>query len=788
MTVSQTTATHGRADLGVLAGVSVAAATGSLSGAYAVRKLAEMGARISTIDTDTFPTAYPVTNPRPLWPAGLAAALTVPNAASIGTGTEALEALADIQPTLLIEDLGLKRSLPAEWDRLRARIPGMTTVSISPYGPDGPAANDPSSDLTLWAKSGMAWTSPGMPDWVRDHAAEPPLAPTGVSAASIAGGTVAVVAALSALAFGDAEGRDVHVSELDALVSLNYDPVNRSQYTRRVDPRGREFPGTNCYLPCRDGWVVIGATSQSHWDALVDAMGRPEWATSGAFDAREDRSANWDALMPLVVSWTSTLSGKELTEDLQARGIGSHWATTLAEAATSDQPASRGYFRSADVGGTTVPVPGVPFVLSQPEGAPTRPSGNGPATAAQDPGDLPLKGVRVLDFGQYIAAPFAGRWLAALGAEVILIESRLNPADFRAGAVGADGIPGPNRSAAFNVLAQGKKGVPLNMRTEEARDIARKLAAKSDIVIENYSTGMMDRWGLSYADLSPLNPGLIYLSVGAWGRGGPLKDYAGLHSVINAFSGLADVTGYSQGGPRLLGSFFPDPFSGTCATWAALAALRLREQTGKGVFVDFAMTEALMTLTLEPQLAAAIGATPPVRDGSHHPRFAPHNIYPSAGDDCWVAIAVRTEDEWRALCHTIGREQWLADASLGSAEGRKAREADLDSAIAEWTAARSNDEAAQRLNNAGVPASPCLDPAEVAADLHLDARGSVLTVDHPTVGPRRYPSLPWRFGSDPIAPAGPAPLLNQYTVPVLQDLLGLTVADIEELYHANVLT
>ena len=578
------------------------------------------------------------------------------------------------------------------------------------------------------------------------------------------------------------------VSELDALVSLNYDQINRSQYTRKVDPRGREFPGTNCYLPCMDGWIVIGATSQAHWEALVEVMGRPDWATTDAFAARDDRSTNWDALMPLIVAWTTTQTGSELTEQLQARGIGTHWATTLAEAAVSEQPSSRRYFHEEEVDGKRVPVPGIPFVLSQPDESR---DGADRSTNSADTGSgrrLPLEGTRVLDFGQYIAAPFVGRWLAALGAEVILVESRLNPADFRAGAVGADGIPGPNRSPGFNVLAQGKKGVSLNMRTPEAREIARRLASQSDIVIENFSSGIMDRWGLGYPDLIELNSGLIYLSVAAWGRAGPLKDYAGLHSVINAFSGLADVTGYRDGGPRLLGSFFPDPFSGTCATWAVLAALRTRDRTGKGVFIDFAMTEALATLTLEPQLAAAIGDVLPARDGNHHPRFAPHSIFPSAGDDQWVAIAVRTDQEWRNLCRVIGRNDWLTDPAFGTNERRKARETDLDEAIGRWTASRSKEQAADLLLAVAVPAAPCLSPAEVAIDPHLDSRGSIVVVDHPAVGPRRYPSLPWRFDGAPIPPAGPAPLLHQYTAPILEELLGYSVDEIEELARNDVLT
>jgi crotonobetainyl-CoA:carnitine CoA-transferase CaiB-like acyl-CoA transferase len=751
--------------------------------------LHEMGASILEIETSTFPRAHPLTNERTDWPRGLAKVLQPTDGSpgiSLADGMTALDRIAETGVDLLIEDLGLQESFPQEWVRMRATNPGMTVVSISPFGPGGPDSRSVSSDLTLWARSGMAWTSPGMPDQVRDHPNEPPLSPTGVSAASIAGGTAAVTACLSALAFGDEIGREVTVSELDALISLNYDPINRSQHTRKVEPRGREFPGTNCYLPCADGWIVIGATNQAHWEALVDVMGGPDWA--GAFDARDDRSANWDALMPLIVAWTTTQTGSDLTEQLQARGIGTHWATTLAEAAASEQPSSRGYFHEEEVDGKRISVPGIPFVLSQSDDLRDITDLSTSPAGTRSDRKLPLEGTRVLDFGQYIAAPFVGRWLAALGAEVILVESRLNPADFRAGAVGADGIPGPNRSPAFNVLAQGKKGLSLNMRTAEARAIARRLASQSDIVIENFSSGTMDRWGLGYPDLSELNPGLIYLSVAAWGRTGPLKDYAGLHSVINAFSGLADVTGYHDGGPRLLGSFFPDPFSGTCATWAVLAALRTRERTGRGVFVDFAMTEALATLTLEPQLAAAIGDEPPVRDGSHHPRFAPHSIFPSAGDDQWVAIAVRTDEEWRSLCRVIGRDDWLTDSAFGTPERRKARESDLDQAIGQWTATQSKEEAADLLLAAAVPAAPCLSPAEVAIDPHLDSRGSIVVVDHPAVGPRRYPSLPWRFDGAPIPPAGPAPLLHRYTAPILEELLGYSVDEIEELARNDVLT
>ena len=795
-----------------LGDLTIVDATASFSGAYAAQLLGDMGAKVLRVEGAGVLRQHPLTLEASLWERGLDHLLHLGKQAtgvdlSSAGGREALRDLlrgAD----LLVEDVGLlEGALP--WGDVQALNPALTVVSLSPFGASGPYATYPASDLSLWAWSGLAWTTPGMPDVLSDREEEPPLAPTGVSMAGLSGGMGAVVAALAALAYGDGRGRRVEVSELDVLVTLGYYPINMYDYTRRQDPRGPVLNGPNCILPCKDGWVVLVAINQKHWGTLMEIMGNPDWAAT--FPDREARSSNWDALEYLLSEWTMERTGHEITEMLQAQRLGAHLLISIREAMASEQVTARQFLRHTTIDGRDVPFPSLPFIFSdiprpgqegvRPQSAPAGSDAGRatpvPATAGQGSprgssnGEprLPLEGIRVLDFGQVIAGPFGGRFLAALGADVILVESRMNPFDLRAFPGGADGIPGPNRNAGFNILSQGKRSISLNLSTPQGREIAKRLAAISDVVTDNFSTGMMDRFGLGYEDLKAVNPGVICVSLGAFGRTGPVKQWTGLHSIINAFSGVGDVTGYAGGHRRLLGGpFFPDTLSGTYVTLAVLAALRQRERTGQGRFVDVAMTECMMTLLLEPLLAMAYGDREPQRDGNRNPHYAPHGVYRSQGEDEWVALAVRTEEEWQGLCRALERSDWARDPRYANASARKEREDELDVAITAWTRERSKHEAAAALLEAGVPAAPCLAPREVAEDPHLDVRGSIAPVDHPELGPRRSPSMPMQFDGVVVKPGGPAPLEYQYTAPILRDLLGMTYAEIEDLAHAGVLT
>ncbi len=777
---------------GALDGIRVVDVTASLSGAYATRLLADLGASVFRVPNTRALSRRLQSREVADWIPGLHHVINARKELitfTVGTPDDA--ALRELvwSCDVVVEDVGLfdGSSSLLSWAEARERNPGIVAVTVTPFGSTGPYAERPSSDLTQWALSGLAWASPGVPDTAADLENEPPLAPTGVSVPSIVAGTVTAAAVLATLASKDQNARRVEVSELEALVALNYHPIAQFEYLGRMWPRGPNIIARqpNCYIPCGDGWLVLVAMSPRHWGALVEAMGSPDWAAGEAFVDAPTRAANWDALESLIIEWTTGRTGREITRDLQSRGLPVYWSATLAEAMNSHQVAARGFLRSVSSSDRNpAAYPGLPFITTQPEAS-------RPRTALGQPGPrdprLPLEGVRVLDFGQYIAVPFAAKWLAALGADVTQVESRQNPFDYRTTPPFADGIGGLNRAAGYNVLNAGKRSIALNLRTEEGRDIAARLAASSDVVMENFSTGAMGAWGLGYDALSASNPALVYVSVGAFGRTGPLKAYGGLHSIVNAFCGLADVTGYADGHPRILGSYFPDVVTGTYAVLATLAALHERERAGMGQYIDLAMTECLMTLLMEPILRLSRDGETPVRDGNHHPLHAPHNVYACEGVDQWIAVSVLTDDHWRGLCRALGCNEWAADARLASQSGRKAFERQLDEAIADWAAQRSKREAADLLLREGVPAAPVLDPSEIVADEHLrTARAFISEFEHPEVGPRAGAGIPWRIDGMETGRRLAAPLVGQYTSEILRERLDLSNDEISRLDAAGV--
>ena len=255
----------------------------------------------------------------------------------------------------------------------------------------------------------------------------------------------------------------------------------------------------------------------------------------------------------------------------------------------------------------------------------------------------PLKGVRILDFGQVILLPFATRWLAWMGAEIILVESKSRPVQ-RLTPPFAFGRRGLNTGARFNTLNFNKTGCTLNLKSPKALGLIRKLVAQSDAVVENFSTGTMEKLGLGYEELRKANPSLVYLSASAFGRTGEWRDYIGFHSAVNAFSGLADITGYEGGPPRLLGAVLPDTIGGIYITLALLLALYDRRRTGQSAYVDFSMLEGMLSVMPEPIIDFTLNQREPTRVGNRHASKAPHGIYRCKGEDQWVAISVSSQD------------------------------------------------------------------------------------------------------------------------------------------------
>lgn len=399
---------------------------------------------------------------------------------------------------------------------------------------------------------------------------------------------------------------------------------------------------------------------------------------------------------------------------------------------------------------------------------------------------LPLKGIRIADFGQIIAVPYTAQMLAWLGAEVVLIETEQRLTT-RIWPPFAEAEPGVNRSGGFNLVNTSKMSCTLNLRDPEGVDLAKQIIAVSDVVMENYSSGTMDRMGLGYDDVRPLRPDVVYLSLGAFGRTGPMKDLVGFHSVINLFSGLASVTGHKGSHPRIMGGLFPDAFSGCYCILAMLEALYHRANTGEGQHIEVAMTEVLATLLPEAVMEYTLDGTEPERVGNRHQYKVPHNVFRCQGQEKWVAISVESDAQFQALAQVAGIPGWADDHRFANAEARLKHQDELEPLIQEWTMGLQVEDVVQILQLSGVPAGPVLDSAQVLADPHMVQRGYVQSPDHPIVGPRPMGAFSWTVdGGQPAIPRS-APLFGEHNKKVIQELLQVPGEEFERLMQSGVI-
>ncbi len=398
----------------------------------------------------------------------------------------------------------------------------------------------------------------------------------------------------------------------------------------------------------------------------------------------------------------------------------------------------------------------------------------------------PLDGYRVLDLGQLLAVPFCTQMMAWMGADVIVIESKHRNAT-RILPAFANGVEDFDASAVFNLMNGNKRSCTIKLGTPEGRALVLDLVRTADVIVDNFATGVMEKLGIGYSAVRERRPDIIMLSLGAFGRTGPLKGALGLHSIVNAFSGLADVTGYPGGHPRLMGGSLPDPLSGAYALFALLAAIRHRNLTGEGQYIDVAMYEAMQSLIPEAVIDVSLNDRDPVRIGSRSPVKTPHNVYRCQGDDAWLAISVETDDEWRALCQTVEHPEWQTDPRFATAAARRENEDTLDALITAWTCPQTPWQATERLQQAGVTAGPVLKANEVLTDRQLVERGFIIEIDHPVAGKRRQIGIPWRSDTLPAPNHQRAPLLGEHTQDVLGGILGLDASRLQTLAAAGVL-
>ena len=386
---------------------------------------------------------------------------------------------------------------------------------------------------------------------------------------------------------------------------------------------------------------------------------------------------------------------------------------------------------------------------------------------------LPLDSVRVADFSWIIAGPTATRHLALMGAEVIKVGSARRPDP-------------STRGSAFHVYNQSKKYTALNLSQQRGKELALDLVAQCDVVVENYAAGVFERLGLGYEVLSKVRPDIVMIASSGTGHTGPDRDYVAYGSLLQHYTGWNSISGYPDSEP-IKGGLWADPWVGMELAMITVAALNHRLETGTGQYVDFSMAEALSASLPEALLDYQMNGSEPVPLGNRDSNLSPHGVYRCAGDDRWIAVEVHTQEQWRGLCEIIRRADLGSDSSLDSAEGRKAREDELDRAIGAWTAEIDDTEAFHILQRAGVPCGLSLDMGRLHAEPQLNEGGYLKPIEYPDCTERVLPTLPWRFDGSPDFQLGPAPELGRDNSYMYSELLGLSDGEIEGLIEERVI-
>ena len=411
---------------------------------------------------------------------------------------------------------------------------------------------------------------------------------------------------------------------------------------------------------------------------------------------------------------------------------------------------------------------------------------------------LPLEGIRVLDSTYVFALPYTGGQLADLGAEVIKIEGPGRPDITRGGGLYGtfpDNDPGEdwwNRPSTYQLLNRGKRSLVLDMAREEGRDIFRELVAVSDVVMENFTPRVMRRWGLDYPNLRKLRPDIIMVSNTGYGHGdGPYSSYPAQATTQEGTHGHCWVTGYPGGDPSKAGRSFVDFLSTWSAMLAIGSALRYRDRTGRGQWIDIGMYQAGVMFLSEYLMDAMVNGREGGRIGNRHPYRAPQGAYPASGADEWIALSVADNRQWVALCNLMERYDLAADKQLSTWQGRQQRHDEIDAAISEWT--RSVDKYAlmHRLQAEGIASGPVLSGKDVHFDPHYRSRNFLERVQYPAekdMGTRIIMGRPYRMSKTDLIVRGPAPTFGQDNRTLLERLLGMPADLVAKLSDDTVIT
>ena len=673
-------------------------------------------------------------------------------------------------------------------------------ISLTPFGRGGPWSERPATEFTLQAWCGST-ASRGTMD-------RPPIS-AGGRLGEWLGGAYAAVAALTAHHAGVRTGVGCHVDvSLFEVMALTMAP-NSTVWESLAGgplPFGRTLEVPSIFA-AKDGWIGFCTITGQQWKdfcVLIERADLVDDPVLARWDERVRRVAEVDAM---IHGWTRAHTVDEIIEravalriPVAALGTGEtvprfdHFVARGAYVKHPDadflQP--RPPYRLSDV--ALRPLSSAPRLGADEAAWPPLTSAAHDAHASHDEPTrkpstaLPLAGLRIVDFTAFWAGPFVTHYLAALGADVIKVESIQRPDGMRFQSVRQ---PPAEQWWEWGALYHGmnlnKRGITLDLTRPAGVALVKRLCAWADATVENFSPRVMDGLGLGWEELSSVNPSLIVVRMPAFGLDGPWRDRVGFAQTMEQVSGMAWLTGFADGAP-VIPRGACDPLAGLHALAALLVALEHRRRTGRGQLVEATMVEAALNAASELVLEQGAYGARLTRAGNRGPVGAPQNLYACRGKDLWLALSVTSDAEWASVVGVLGEPAWARDPSLASAAARRARHDEVDRALAAWAAEQDVHAAVDALLARGVPAAVVQPAARLATNEQLRARGFFESVAHRIVGTHEYPTLAVRFGAD----ATPryeraAPTLGEHNDEVLRDVLGLSDGEIAALRASGII-
>lgn len=721
-----------------------------------------------------------------------------------------LALLRDADVLLDTRDAAAASRLGLDPAALAALNPRLVACSITPYGRSGPKAALRGSDLTALAASGNLFMT-GDADRAPVRCSMP--------VTHYHGAAEAALGVLFALWHRDRTGRgqrvDVALQELMLMPNMTHPAQAAVQGYRGQRSGNFNRVGETIQQeiwPCKDGFVSFamrgGAARIPGLVAITKYMDEHGMAPPVLKDRDWTKynnnlltQAQVDEIAAPFAAFFKTKTMQELYDAACTRRLMLAPANTEREVLQSRQLAARSYFTErapspARAERLRLPARFAEFPLARVgERAPALGDARGfasasgfaaPRVAPAAGGPGVFAGLKILEFGAGAAAPLATRYFADQGATVVKIESRQRPDFLRT--LRDDGSGKLDHSLFFACINPNKLSAGLNMKHPQAIALAKRLIGWADVVIENFAPGVMEKWGLGYTAIKDEFPGLIMISTCLWGQTGPERAYPGFGGQGSALAGFNHLTGWADREP--LGPFgtITDSISPRYGVVALTAALLHRARTGEGTFIDVSQVETGVYGLGEWLLGYEASGVTAGRAGNRAAHAAPHGVFPCAGEDRWIAIAVHDDADWQRLVAAMGNPAWATAAALAATDGRLRHIDEIERQLAAWTAGQDAAALAAQLQAIGLDAAAVADMQDLLTDPQLEHRGHFTELQHPVVGRYVVEAMGLRLSAAPMQFTRPAPCLGADSKETYVGLLGMSEAEFDELLASGALT